>query len=175
MESLIKRAAQDLVKSRYAIALTGAGISTESGIPDFRGPSGVWTKNPEAEKKAYRSYQIFLEDPRKYWQERLTTASVLGDLRKSQPNAGHQALAELEKDGIIKTVITQNVDALHEKAGSKHVLEYHGSVIKLRCVACGNRFYEAEFDIEKLVKEDKLPPHCPRCHGINVNFFGCQF
>ena len=128
MEALIEKAARDLVESKHAIALTGAGISTESGIPDFRGPSGVWTKNPEAERRAYLGYQRFMEDPKQWWEERLTntSSSWLGDLDKVVPNPSHYALVELEEMGILKCVITQNVDALHEKAGTKRLLEYHG-------------------------------------------------
>ncbi len=166
MEGLIERAAHDLLHSSYAIALTGAGISTESGIPDFRGPQGVWTKNPEAERRAYQSYQVFLEDPREWWMQRLTSVSLLGDLAEVQPNTGHQALVELETMGIIKCVITQNVDALHEKAGTKHLLEYHGSFAKLRCISCNSRFRRDEFDLEKLLQEDELPPRCPSCRGV---------
>ena len=76
IEELIKRAAKDILDSTYAIALTGAGISTESGIPDFRGPSGVWTRNPEAERRAYKSYDRFKEDPKAWWEERLTSPNV---------------------------------------------------------------------------------------------------
>ncbi|MBI2288449.1 MAG: hypothetical protein HYU83_05715, partial [Chloroflexi bacterium] len=92
MEQLVSRAARDLVDARYAIALTGAGISTESGIHDFRGPSGVWTKDPEAEKMAYRSYQRFLADPKGWWEESLTAPRLLGDLDKATPNPGHHSL-----------------------------------------------------------------------------------
>jgi len=168
MENLIERAARDLVNSKYAIALTGAGISTESGIPDFRGPSGIWTKNPEAERRAYAGYQRFLEDPKAWWEESLTTPrpSLMGDLEKRLPNPGHYALVELEKIGILKCVVTQNVDALHEKAGNKRVLEYHGSVAKMRCVSCTSRFSRDEFDLERLRREDKLPPLCPKCGGV---------
>lgn len=167
MEDFIKRVARDLANSSYAIALTGAGISTESGIPDFRGPSGIWTKNPEAEKMAYRSYQMFLDDPKKWWQERLTTPfSLLETLVKAEPNPGHYALAELEKIGVLKRVLTQNVDGLHEKAGSKDVVEYHGCISKLRCLSCGSRFSQDKFDLKKLMDEDKLPPHCPKCDGL---------
>ena len=165
-QGLVIRAAKDLVNSSYAIALTGAGISTESGVPDFRGPSGVWTKDPEAERRAYRSYERFLEDPKGWWEERLTGPSLLGDLDKAMPNPGHRALAELERMGILKWVITQNVDGLHEKAGSKNVLEYHGSVLKLRCVSCISRFSREHFDLEGLRRADQLPPHCPKCGGV---------
>ena len=166
MEQLIERAARDLFNSKYAIALTGAGISTESGVPDFRGPSGIWTKDPEAERRAYRSYERFLKDPKQWWEERLNSQSLLGDLEKAMPNSGHYALAELEKLGILKCVITQNVDGLHEKAGTKNVLEYHGSVLKLRCTACTSRFSRDEFDLEKLRRENELPPRCPKCGGV---------
>ncbi|MBI4764055.1 MAG: Sir2 family NAD-dependent protein deacetylase, partial [Deltaproteobacteria bacterium] len=166
MEEAIKRAARDLADSRYAIALTGAGISTESGIPDYRGPSGVWTKNPERERKAYRSYELFLQDPKEYWKERLTTPSALGNLEASKPNKGHYALAELETLGVLKWVITQNVDALHEKAGNRNLLEYHGNSLKLRCIACSARFPRDQFDLMVLLNEDRLPPLCPQCGGI---------
>ena len=166
MEQPIARAARDLVEAKYAVALTGAGISTESGIPDFRGPSGIWTKNPEAERRAYQSYQEFLEDPKKWWEERLAGPSLLGDLAKAMPNPGHHALTELEELGILNCVITQNIDALHEKAGTKNLLEYHGSAVKLRCMSCGLRFRRDEFDLEKLIRENQLPPRCPTCQGV---------
>lgn len=163
---LIERAARDVVNSKYAIALTGAGISTESGILDFRGPSGIWTKDPEAERRAYRSYERFLQDPKAWWEERLTSPSLLGNLEKALPNPGHYALAELEKLDILKCVITQNVDALHEKAGTRNLLEYHGSVLKLRCISCGSRFRRDEFELTELLREGRLPPHCPQCGGV---------
>ncbi len=166
MDNLIAKAAASLAKAKYAIALTGAGMSTESGIPDFRGPKGVWTMNPDAERQAYRSYERFLADPKAWWLERLRGTSLMGDLEKAEPNPGHFALAELERMGTIKCVITQNVDGLHEKAGNRHLLEYHGSVSKLRCISCGARFPKNAFDILKLEREDKLPPRCPSCGGI---------
>lgn len=166
-ENLIKRAANDVASSSYAIALSGAGISTESGIPDFRGPSGIWTKHPEAERRAYQSYQRFLSDPKGWWVERFENPlTLLGDLEKVIPNPGHRALAELEKMGILKCIITQNVDGLHEKAGSKHLIEYHGSASKLRCISCGSRFEENEYDLEELRVENKLPPQCHKCGGL---------
>jgi NAD-dependent deacetylase len=166
MEELIERAARDLANSKYAIALTGAGISTESGIPDFRGPQGVWTKNPEAEMAAYLGYQRFQQDPREWWHEKMASSRVSGDMEGAIPNTGHHALVELERAGILKCVITQNVDALHERAGSQNLLEYHGSRTKLRCISCGMRFRREDFDLEKLLQEEKLPPHCPDCKGL---------
>lgn len=158
MEGLIDRAARDLVGSEYAIALTGAGMSTESGIRDFRGPEGVWTTDKEAEARAYRTYDLFLEDPGAYWEEMSDPQGARGgfyhEIKKAKPNPGHYALAELEKSGILKCVITQNIDGLHEKAGGKKVLEYHGSVYKLRCLSCGSRYRVEEVSLEK------LPPRC---------------
>jgi NAD-dependent deacetylase len=158
MEGLIKRAADDLAGSNHAIALTGAGISTESSIPDFRGPKGLWTTNKDAEAKAYERYELFLDNPRAYWEEivglRGTYGKFHGQIREAKPNPGHYALAELEALGILKCVITQNIDGLHKKAGSKRVLEYHGSVNAVRCVSCGSRFAWDEISL------DKLPPRC---------------
>jgi len=158
MEDLVKRAAKDLAESKYAIALTGAGMSTESGIADFRGPKGIWTTNKEAEAKAYQIYELFLNNPRAYWEEMLGLQGTYGtfheQIRQAQPNSGHYALAELEALGILKCVITQNIDGLHKKAGSKRVLEYHGSVHALRCISCGSRFAWEEVSL------DELPPRC---------------
>lgn len=138
MEELISKAAEDLARASHAVALTGAGISTESGVPDFRGPDGIWTKNPEMEKKAYQTYHTFLKDPVAYWKETLKNP-FRKTLLAVRPNPGHYALAELERTGAIKAVISQNVDNLHRKAGSQRILEYHGSVDKLRCLSCGLR------------------------------------
>ena len=159
---LILRAAQNLAGCQHAIALTGAGISTESGVPDYRGPQGVWTTNREAEALAYQRYNTFLNDPALYWQEMSGAKGTYGafyhQLRKAKPNAGHYALAELEKLGRIECVITQNIDGLHEKAASQNVIHYHGSVEKLRCASCGLRFGINEVSLER------LPPYC-RCGG----------
>ena len=146
--------------------MTGAGISTESGIPDFRGPSGIWTKNPEAERKAYQRYEVFLANPATYWEERLSSPSLLGDLDKIAPNPGHHALAELERMGHLKTVITQNIDNLHQRAGSKRVLDYHGNESRLRCASCHARYEREEYDLEGLRREGRLPPLCKGCGGV---------
>jgi len=151
------------LKSNHAIALTGAGMSTESGIPDFRGPNGIWTKDPEAEKRAYQTYHKFLKNPKEYWEDVLSGRSLLGNLDSYQPNPGHYALVELETIGILKSVLTQNIDGLHDKAGNKRVLEYHGSVLKLRCPSCSSRFKRDEYDLKKLMLEDQLPPRCNKC------------
>lgn len=166
MKQLIQRAAADLIKSQYAVALTGAGISTDSGIPDFRGPSGVWTKNPDAERRAYRSYEYFLENPKGWWEERLSAPSMLGDLVNTAPNAGHFSLTKLEDAGILKSIITQNIDGLHEKSGSQNILEYHGCALKFRCSSCLARWRREEINIEALKRENRLPPVCEHCGGI---------
>ncbi|MDD5094659.1 MAG: NAD-dependent deacylase [Dehalococcoidia bacterium] len=159
----IERAAADLIGSQYAIVLTGAGISTESGIQDFRGPQGLWTTNRQAEAKAYERYGLFLKDPKAYWEEVSDSDSLYAtffrDIRDSEPNPGHHALAALENLGIVKCIVTQNVDGLHEKAGSKNVIHYHGTVHKARCASCGSRF---ELD---LISLEDLPPRCG-CGGI---------
>lgn len=163
MDQLIQRAAHDLVHSQYAVALTGAGVSTESGVPDFRGPGGIWTKNPEAEKKAYQAYARFQADPKAYWEDRLRQPSLLGDLENLEPNPGHLALAELEKMGILKCTITQNIDNLHRKAGSRKVLEYHGNALRLRCPSCRSRYELAEYNLPHLLEQKQLPPLCKEC------------
>jgi NAD-dependent deacetylase len=159
-DDLIKQAVSDLAASNYAIVLTGAGMSTESGVPDFRGPKGIWTTNRQAEAQAYQRYERFLSDPKAYWEEMLGTVGTGSDfyrqMREVAPNPGHHAIARLEQLGIVKWTITQNVDGLHEKAGSQRVMHYHGTVEKLRCLSCGSRFGIDEYSLEK------LPPLC-RC------------
>lgn len=166
MADCIQRAADALLKSRSAVALTGAGMSTESGVPDFRGPAGIWTRDPEAEQKAYRSYERFKKNPKEYWVERLTGPSLLGDLAGVSPNPGHLALAELEAAGILKWVITQNIDNLHQRAGNKRVIDYHGNAFKLRCASCETRYEPEDFDLPKMLKEGTLPPLCRICGGV---------
>jgi NAD-dependent deacetylase len=179
VENIIERAARDLLNSKYAIALTGAGMSTESGIPDFRGPDGLWTKHPELESQAYRMYDEFKVNPKAYWVERLNPEGWIWSFFEGlkggmRPNPGHYALAELEQMGILKCVITQNVDELHQEAGNRNVIEYHGGLSKFRCDSCGRRFHSNEIDLERLKKEDKLPPYC-NCGGVIKDdgvFFG---
>jgi len=148
--------------SRCLVALTGAGISTDSGIPDFRGPQGVWTKNPEAEKMA--TLQHYVADPdirRRAWQMRLRSAG-----RALEPNAGHRALVELERGGQLDTLITQNVDGLHHAAGSdpERVVEIHGSQREVVCLDCGERA-PMERALERVRAGEEDPP-CRSCGGI---------
>ncbi|MFX0106218.1 MAG: NAD-dependent deacetylase [Candidatus Hodarchaeota archaeon] len=152
----IKKAARLLVKSKNAIVLTGAGISTESGIPDFRGESGIWEKyKPEI----YGNIQAFLKDPSKFWQ---MAEDIAPTLFNAEPNPGHYAIADLEKKNIVKAVITQNVDGLHQKAGSIIVYEVHGNINRFTCLGC-RASYNKEQLLRKLKKGKNSPPVCDFC------------
>jgi NAD-dependent deacetylase len=163
VESLIDRAAADLYRSKYGIALTGAGVSTDSGIRDYRGPRGLWTTNPDAERAAYRRYSLFLSNPDEYWKEILTAGSLYSAILSADTNTAHRALVNLETMGFIKTIITQNIDGLHQKAGNRKVLAYHGSVTMLRCSGCGTRYGREEFDLQSMLESKLLPPKCDNC------------
>ncbi len=144
------------------VALTGAGISTDSGIPDFRGPQGVWTKNPKAEKLSDIRY--YMSDPevrRLSWQSRLEHSAW-----RAQPNAGHRALVELEKRGRLHALITQNIDELHQIAGNSRdkVIEVHGTMRQVVCMSCDERA-----PMEKAlarVRAGEADPPCRSCGGI---------
>lgn len=144
------------------VALTGAGISTESGIPDFRGPNGVWTKNPEAEKLATLQHYMSNRDARvRSWRSRLE--SRMFDVR---PNAGHYALADLERKQCLDTLVTQNVDGLHIDAGTspERLIEIHGTVREYMCMRCGVRGPIQE--VLDRVRAGEEDPPCLRCGGI---------
>ena len=142
--------------------LTGAGISTDSGIPDFRGPNGVWTKNPAAERTATLSH--YLDDPevrKASWQQRLRSPAW-----DAQPNAGHLAIVELERQGRLDAVITQNIDELHQRAGldPSRVLEVHGTMRRYQCWGCGDT---GPMDVMLArVRAGEDDPSCSRCGGI---------
>jgi NAD-dependent deacetylase len=142
--------------------LTGAGISTDSGIPDFRGPQGVWTRNPEAERQS--TYQAYVADPavrRRSWQARLAHPGW-----RAEPNAAHGAITVLGRSGIDTWVITQNIDGLHQKAGTPpdRVIELHGTMFGVVCVGCGGR--TAMADALERVRAGEQDPPCARCGGI---------
>ena len=148
--------------ARAIVILTGAGISTESGIPDFRGPQGVWTKNPAAEKTANLQHYIGDPEVRKLaWQNRLTS-----DIWSAQPNDGHRALAELARIAKVHTLVTQNIDGLHHAAGSDpaSIVEIHGTVHFAKCLACAWRGPMAE-TLARVTAGDG-DPACLRCGGI---------
>jgi NAD-dependent protein deacetylase/lipoamidase len=148
--------------ARAIVVLTGAGISTESGIPDFRGPQGVWTKNPDAEKTA--TLQYYVSDPeirKKAWQNR-----VRSEMWQAEPNAGHRALAELERKAALHTLVTQNVDGLHQAAGTspERVIEIHGNVHEVKCLSCTYR--AAMEEALERVRAGEDDPRCLGCGGI---------
>ncbi len=145
-------AAEAIAKARSGVALTGAGISVESGIPDFRSPDGLWAKYDPME---FGYIESFRRNPAKVWKMIIEIKAIL---EEAKPNPAHFGLAELEKLGCIKTVITQNIDSLHQKAGSSNVIEFHGHARSLRCDNCGLHYPSETVNIQE------LPPRCS-CGG----------
>lgn len=148
--------------ARRVVVLTGAGISTDSGIPDFRGPQGVWTRNPAAEKQA--TIQNYLAEPevrKAAWRARLEHTAWA-----ARPNAGHLALVELERRGRLHALVTQNVDELHQIAGNApdRVIEVHGTLRRVMCWQCGTR--SPMEDVLARVRAGEEDPACRRCGGI---------
>ena len=162
LDADIAAAAARVRAARHVVALTGAGLSVESGIPPFRGPGGLWTKYGEPPMDGY---QRFLEDPKAAWEARLNLkkepwlAGLSETLGRAKPNDGHRALAELEADGRLACTITQNIDGLHGQAGSRAVAEIHGNYSLLRCLGCTRRFAGDELAVDPA----NLPPACPDC------------
>ena len=147
----VARLAELMQDRRPCVVLTGAGISTESGIPDFRSPSGIWAQYDPLE---YATIDAFLEDPAKVWEFYGRRLAMLG---AAEPNDGHRVLAELEDRGWVRAVITQNIDRLHERAGSRSLIEVHGSIRTSSCLACG-----AVVTFDEVL--ELLPvPACPAC------------
>ncbi|HEY7018452.1 MAG TPA: NAD-dependent deacylase [Gaiellaceae bacterium] len=148
------------------VVLTGAGVSTESGIPDFRSPTGLWARFDPLE---YGSIAAFRSDPLRVWSFYKPRVAMLTG---AEPNAAHLALAELERLGFVEAVVTQNIDLLHGRAGSRQVVEVHGSIRTATCPGCGER-YELERVLELLAEADA--PACPACGELlkpDVVFFG---
>ncbi|HEB11861.1 MAG TPA: NAD-dependent deacetylase [Spirochaetales bacterium] len=155
-----------LNESQYCVVFTGAGVSTLSGIQDFRGEKGLY-KKVDAEKIFDLSY--FHQDPSYYYRN---SKNFIYDLEEKEPNIIHQEIARLEKNGVVKAVITQNIDLLHRKAGSVKVIEVHGSPEVHKCLKCGRNFTFRE--ISRVVQSDELPT-CDSCGGIikpEITFFG---
>ena len=164
----IERAAGLLREARHAIALTGAGSSTPSGIPDFRSPgSGLWERANPYEVASIHSFE---RHPETFFD---WIRPMVGVLLAAEPNAGHLALAQLERGGFLKAIITQNIDALHQRAGSQTVLEAHGHFRESTCTAC--RRVVPTQDLLPVVVEAQEVPRCARCGGVmkpNVVLFG---
>jgi NAD-dependent deacetylase len=152
----VQRAAELLAAARSGLAMTGAGISAESGIPTFRGEGGLWTLYDPVK---VASIANFLEDPSSYWMVSKERGPVV---LAARPNAGHRALAALEEAGRIGAVVTQNTDGLHQDAGSRRVIELHGSGRTVQCLDCGARepraAVQSRLDVE-------MPPRCRLCGG----------
>lgn len=163
----IKKAAELILNSKKTFALTGAGISTESGIPDFRSSTGYYSK---MDPTMALSKDVLINNPERFYKEGYL---ILTDLNEKEPNKGHLALAELESLGKLKGVITQNIDNLHTKAGSKNVYEVHGETRGIHCMGCGREY---PFEVMKNKVDNKeIPPRCDECGGIlrpNVVMFG---
>jgi len=166
----IERTADLLCNARHAVALTGAGVSTRSGIPDFRSPgSGMWEQVDPFE---VASILAFRRQPEVFFNWLRPLARLL---QEAQPNAAHVALAQLEAAGIVKAVITQNIDGLHQKAGSQCVLEVHGHMRQATCIRC-YRVFPAEPYIEAFLADGRVPS-CPECGNVlkpNAILFGEQ-
>lgn len=151
-------AASIIVGSEYVTCLTGAGISVESGIRPFRGPGGLWTERGEPPMDGF---QRFLRDPASYWERRMAPRREMGiNIDGAVPNGGHLALAELEGMGVLRMLITQNIDNLHIVAGNSNVLEIHGNLMYLRCIGCHARWRKDDFKVRE------VPPRCPECGGF---------
>jgi NAD-dependent deacetylase len=158
-----QRAAEAVGAGRHVVAFTGAGISVESGIPPFRGEGGLWQKYDPASLEIH----FFLQNPEASWQ--VIREIFYEAFDKAQPNPAHLALAELESRGVLKALITQNIDNLHQRAGSRAVVEFHGSARTLRCIDCAQTYDASETDLSK------LPPTCRSCGAIlkpDFVFFG---
>jgi NAD-dependent deacetylase len=158
----VRKAASLIRCARYLTAFTGAGISVESGIPPFRGDGGLWERyDPRTLQLSY-----FRSHPRECW--KLLRQLFYDHLRQAQPNEAHRALARWEAQGLLKAVITQNIDNLHSRAGSRKVVEFHGHTRTLSCLACGQTVGADSADLEH------LPPRCA-CGGVlkpDLVFFG---
>lgn len=162
-EIQLQKAVEAIKKSNYNIAFTGAGISVESGIPPFRGENGIWSRyDPNTLEIGF-----FYENPKESWEViKQLFYDFFGD---AQSNLAHQVLAEMEQEGMLECIITQNIDNLHQQAGSKLVHEFHGNSQQLVCVACKSYYDSSDIDLEK------LPPRCNKCNGLikpDFIFFG---
>jgi len=161
-DAAVTSACRWIDESSRIVVLTGAGISTDSGIPDFRGPQGVWTKDPRAEQLSNIHYYMTDPEVRKLaWRTRLEHPAW-----HAAPNAGHRALAELERRGKLLALVTQNIDGLHSRAGHSHerVIEVHGTMLEVMCMHCG--WHGPMQDTLERVRGGEEDPPCEACGGI---------
>lgn len=162
MNEAVRDAASLLKKAHYVVALTGAGVSAESGIPPFRGRGGIWgTHDP-----ALANIDSFIKEPHRVWE---MARELIALARNAEPNLAHIALAGMECAGALEGVITQNIDGLHRRAGSRCVIELHGSLETLRCLRCSRKLLSPDFDI---MSEDPLCPACGDVLKPGMVFFG---
>jgi NAD-dependent deacetylase len=166
----IEDAAELFRKAKRVVALTGAGLSTPSGIPDFRSEgTGLWSRDEPLEVASLTTFRTY---PERFFQ---WFRPLAGQILNAEPNAAHKALADLESPSRELTIITQNIDLLHQKAGSKNVVEMHGSMRTMSCTQCFNTF-ETKFFIQEFIENGTIPT-CPNCNGIlkpDVILFGEQ-
>lgn len=164
--ALLSKAAEAICNSKHGIAFTGAGISLESGVPTFRGSAdSIWNRYDPEDIELGR----FLSNPKKCWGTIKACFYDFMQQRDIKPNLGHLVLAALEREGLIKAIVTQNIDCLHQAAGSKNVLEFHGTTASASCLKCGHQMPASELDLTE------LPPKCPKCGGVmkpDFVFFG---
>jgi NAD-dependent deacetylase len=158
LEERLYDAAELLQTAKRIVALTGAGISTESGIPDFRSPGSIWQEKPPV---SYHDFLSSTEARQSYWQ---TRRNLSQQVATAQPNAAHRALAELERRGVLHGVITQNFDGLHQDAGQKHVVELHGTSRFAACTLCNARSSMA--DLQQRIEAGEVDPYCELCGGF---------
>lgn len=147
-----------LAEARNAVAFTGAGISTESGIPDFRSPGGVWATNQPV---YFDEFVSSAEARHEYWRQK---AIAHADMIRAVPNAGHRVLAQWQRDGRVRALITQNIDGLHQLAGAGRVLELHGTARRVACLEC-SADYDAEGMVQQFLRASRVPD-CPQCGGL---------
>ena len=162
-----------IIKSNYIVALTGAGISTNAGIPDFRGPNGLYSKKDIPADKIF-DLNYFREDPGLFY---TYIPELLNEFDKARPTKGHLFLKKLEDLGKLKTIITQNIDGLHTKAGNANIIEIHGNFNRYYCLECNSEVLSTDSDFEdfKNIIREKKVPKCKKCNGTmkpNVVFFG---
>ncbi len=156
--TLIDQAREIVVNASRISAFTGAGISVDSGIPDFRSEGGLWERYDPHE---YATYDSFLVDPSKFWTMGQELAEVI---LKAEPNAAHISLAHLEKVGKLVGIITQNIDNLHQSAGSTNVIEIHGNYLRAHCMECQEEYVGEA--IHRRVVDGEIPPLCDKCGGV---------